>query len=706
MSTDLRDDIRRVLIQPVISEKSYGLVEREQVHLPRRWSTPTRPDQAGRRGGVRRDGHRVRIVNVRAGRSACARPAVVGLAAKQARIVELAPGDRIDIFGGPVARRHEDNHGIRKYKPTTPGRRGSRASPTSPRSPGRRRRSRCSSRCQEDRRPQQPRPHHHPPQGGGHKRALPRSSTSSADKDGVPAKVAAHRVRPEPHRPHRAAALRRRREALHPAPDRLQVRATRVETGPSADIKPGNTCRCATSRSARSIHAVELKPGGGGQLARSAGTGAQLMAKDGATPSCACPPARSATSTCAAAPPSARSATPSTCNINWGKAGRMRWKGMRPTVRGVGHEPGRPPARRRRGQDLRRPPPGHPWGKPEGSHPQGKSKASDKFIVRRRKTRQEALREHDMARSLKKGPFVDDHLLKKVDDQNEAGSKKVIKTWSRRSTIVPDMLGHTFAVHNGRKHFPVFVTENMVGHKLGEFAPTRTFRGHVKDDRKAKRADGDVRPDEHHARGQRWKPGPRRGPCASRRMKARRVVDLVRGKPARRPRRSCVRAAGRSEPVARCCSRPSPTPTNNAQPRRRRLSCVAEASPSTRVRRSSASGRVPRAVRTAIRKRTSHITIGLARRLGRPVHRFAKRVGTQWVRRSHPDGFRLGIITDWQSNWFAEQRLRQATWTRTARCATYITRRLSHAGLSAHRTCARDAQKRHAWTSTPRARAS
>ena len=84
-----------------------------------------------------------------------------------------------------------------------------------------------------------------------------------------------------------------------------------------------------------------------------------------------------------------------------------------------------------------------------------------------------------MPRSLKKGPFVDDHLLKKVDVQNEKNSKQVIKTWSRRSTIIPDFIGHTFAVHDGRKHVPVFVTEAMVGHKLGEFAPTRLFKGHT-----------------------------------------------------------------------------------------------------------------------------------------------------------------------------------------------------------------------------------
>jgi small subunit ribosomal protein S19 len=84
-----------------------------------------------------------------------------------------------------------------------------------------------------------------------------------------------------------------------------------------------------------------------------------------------------------------------------------------------------------------------------------------------------------MARSLKKGPFVDEHLLRKVESANERGERKVIRTWSRRSTILPEMVGHTLAVHDGRKHVPVYVSESMVGHKLGEFAPTRTFRGHA-----------------------------------------------------------------------------------------------------------------------------------------------------------------------------------------------------------------------------------
>ncbi|KGX89355.1 MULTISPECIES: 30S ribosomal protein S19 [Pontibacillus] len=92
-----------------------------------------------------------------------------------------------------------------------------------------------------------------------------------------------------------------------------------------------------------------------------------------------------------------------------------------------------------------------------------------------------------MGRSLKKGPFVDDHLMKKVEGLNEEGKHQVIKTWSRRSTIFPNFVGHTIAVYDGRKHVPVFVTEDMVGHKLGEFAPTRTFKGHSGDDKKTKR---------------------------------------------------------------------------------------------------------------------------------------------------------------------------------------------------------------------------
>lgn len=91
-----------------------------------------------------------------------------------------------------------------------------------------------------------------------------------------------------------------------------------------------------------------------------------------------------------------------------------------------------------------------------------------------------------MSRSLKKGPFVQEKLLKRIEAMNTKGEKKVVKTWSRASTIFPQMVGHTIAVHDGRRHIPIYVTENMVGHKLGEFAPTRTFRGHISKEEGAK----------------------------------------------------------------------------------------------------------------------------------------------------------------------------------------------------------------------------
>lgn len=91
-----------------------------------------------------------------------------------------------------------------------------------------------------------------------------------------------------------------------------------------------------------------------------------------------------------------------------------------------------------------------------------------------------------MARSIKKGPYVADYLVQKVNDLNSRGEKRVVKTWSRRSTIIPEFLGHTIAVHNGKQFIPVYVQENMVGHKFGEFAPTRTYRGHTSKDKKKK----------------------------------------------------------------------------------------------------------------------------------------------------------------------------------------------------------------------------
>ncbi|MDD4088835.1 MAG: 30S ribosomal protein S19 [Tissierellia bacterium] len=91
-----------------------------------------------------------------------------------------------------------------------------------------------------------------------------------------------------------------------------------------------------------------------------------------------------------------------------------------------------------------------------------------------------------MGRSLKKGPYCEPSLMKKIVEMNDSNNKKVLKTWSRRSTIFPEMVGHTLAIHDGRKHVPVYITEDMVGHKLGEFAPTRTYRGHDKSDKTSK----------------------------------------------------------------------------------------------------------------------------------------------------------------------------------------------------------------------------
>ena len=158
-----------------------------------------------------------------------------------------------------------------------------------------------------------------------------------------------------------------------------------------------------------------------------------------------------------------------------------------------------------------------------------------------------------MPRSLKKGPFVDDHLLKKVDVLNSSGDKKVIKTWSRRSTIIPDMVGHTIAVHDGRRHVPVYVTESMVGHKLGEFAPTRTFRYHAGQERGATAMT---------ATKTNERPGTRAihrhsGMSAS---KARQVLDLVRGQDVQRAAEILNGVeARRPRSSARCWRRPWPT---------------------------------------------------------------------------------------------------------------------------------------------------
>ena len=232
------------------------------------------------------------------------------------------------------------------------------------------------------------------------------------------------------------------------------------------------------------IHNVEMRVGGGGRIGRSAGASVQLVAKEGNFATLRLPSTemRRVPIDCRATVGEVGNSEHELTKI--GKAGRNRWKGVRPQTRGVAMNPVDHPLGGGEGKSSGGRHPVSPWGKPEG-RTRSRRKESDKLIVRRRRRR--GAGGNAMPRSLKKGPFVDDHLLRKIDDLNERNEKRVVKTWSRRSTIIPDMVGHTLAVHDGRKHVPVYITESMVGHKLGEFAPTRTFRYHAGQERGARR---------------------------------------------------------------------------------------------------------------------------------------------------------------------------------------------------------------------------
>jgi large subunit ribosomal protein L22 len=219
-----------------------------------------------------------------------------------------------------------------------------------------------------------------------------------------------------------------------------------------------------------------------------------------------------------------------------------------------------------------------------------------------------------MPRSLKKGPFVDDHLIKKVEVQNAKNSKNVIKTWSRRSTIVPEMLGHTIAVHDGRKHVPVFVTEAMVGHKLGEFSLTRTFKGHEKTTGRAAAAKAADRNQEDFPMPTKSDAAALPGARAIARhvrvspMKARRVVNLVRGLPAREALTVLQFAPqSASEPVYKVLASAIANAENNERLDPDSLlvaECYVDEGPTLKRFRPRAQGRAYR-----IRKRTSHITM-------------------------------------------------------------------------------------------------
>ena len=249
-----------------------------------------------------------------------------------------------------------------------------------------------------------------------------------------------------------------------------------VSSGEDVDIAVGNCLPLAKMPTGTVVHNVELAPGRGGQLGRSAGTSIQLMAKDGDMATLRLPSGemRLVRAECRATVGVIGNAEHQ--NVKIGKAGRSRHLGVRPQTRGVAMNPVDPPARRRRGLDHRRPPPGDTVGRADARLSHAQTRQAIRSLHRSRSPPREG---QAMSRSSKKGPFVEERLMSRIEAMNAASTKQMIKTWSRSSTIFPEMVGHTIAVHDGRKHVPVFVSESMVGHKLGEFAPTRTYRGHA-----------------------------------------------------------------------------------------------------------------------------------------------------------------------------------------------------------------------------------
>ena len=210
-------------------------------------------------------------------------------------------------------------------------------------------------------------------------------------------------------------------------------------------------------------------------MARAAGAGVQLLAKEGDYVTLRLPSGemRMVRGECRATVGTIGNADHQ--NVKIGKAGRKRHMGVRPQTRGTAMNPVDHPHGGGEGSTTPGRHPVTPWGVPTlGYRTRKKSKASDRYIVRGRRRGKEA-----MSRSSKKGPFVEERLMARIEAMNASGEKRMLRTWSRTSTIFPEMVGHTIAVHDGRKHVPVFVSESMVGHKLGEFAPTRLYRGHA-----------------------------------------------------------------------------------------------------------------------------------------------------------------------------------------------------------------------------------
>ncbi len=323
--------------------------------------------------------------------------------------------------------------------------------------------------------------------GGGHKKTL-RIVDFKRRKFDVPAKV--ERLEYDPNRTAFLALLKYDDGELAYilAPQRLAVGDT-VVAGEHVDVKPGNAMPMANMPIGTIIHNIEFKVGKGGQLARSAGTYAQIAGRDqdyvilrlnsGEQ--------RLVLGKCMATVGAV--SNPDHMNTSIGKAGRKRWMGWRPHNRGVSMNPIDHPHGGGEGRTSGGRHPVTPWGFPTKGKKTRNNKSTQK-VHRVEPPRAEEVRGRSiMTRSVWKGPFVDGYLLKKAEAARGATRNEMIKIWSRRSTILPQFVGLTFGVYNGHKHIPVMVTEEMVGHKFGEFSPTRTFYGHSAD-RKAKRATG------------------------------------------------------------------------------------------------------------------------------------------------------------------------------------------------------------------------
>ena len=320
--------------------------------------------------------------------------------------------------------------------------------------------------------------------GGGHKRRY-RIVDFKRSKVDVPATV--ERLEYDPNRTAFIALIRYQDGELAYilAPQRLKAGDT-VISGERVDVKPGNTMPMRSMPVGTIIHNVEMKPGKGGQIARSAGTYAQLVGRDQGY-------ALLRLSSGRAAHGALRMPGDDRRRVKPGSAEHCHRQGrpqplVRPPALGAWRrdEPDRSSAWRWRGSQLGRTPPCYPLGQADQGQ-EDPAQQGDGPADRAPPSQALADGRISLARSVWKGPFVDGYLLKKAEQARGSGRNQVIRTWSRRSTIFPQFVGLTFGVYNGHKFIPVLVTENMIGHKLGEFAPTRTFYGHA-GDKKARRS--------------------------------------------------------------------------------------------------------------------------------------------------------------------------------------------------------------------------